>query len=519
MANMQKAIQYIQKAEKHIYKFRYVLEFIFSLIATFGVYKLITIKHYSGYYDKTYLLLSAMYVVLALAVLIYCCYKDKEKIEKMFITFIIPIGMLYLVFMVPSHVPDEQAHMWKAYEVSTGKLVTHIEEDGSSHTEVPKELLEYVPGKVAKYNTLIGKIEGKTNYDDTTKITSPAQNYRFVLYIGSALGFLIARIFSLNILIGIYLGKIFNFILFIVAGYYTIKTIPFGKLLMATYLFIPMMLHQAISFSADSITNMVSIFYIAYLLKLLFQKEKFETKQGIFLTVLSILVGIVKMAYAPLLGLSMMLLFNKNMTKKQKAIIPVSIILGGIAAIAMYILSMQYVGTGEISGYNEQNNINSSEQIHYMIENPKAFLGVLKNDWLNKGETYVNMLIGSNLGWLNILVNKPIITVFIIVILFSIIVENNNKVLNNKQRIWMLLMSVFTVVLTETVLYISWSGVGSGEILGIQGRYFIPVAIVALLPLCMKNNYLKFKNISLKLPIIVSVLNVLVIQALYTFFA
>lgn len=509
---------FIKNAEKILYKIRYGLEFIFSLIATFGTYKLFTIKHYSGYFDKNYLAISIMYIILTIAIAIYCCYKDKKSIEKIFLTFMIPVGMLYLVFVIPSHVPDEHAHMWKAYEVSTGKLVTEIKEDGSSPISIPSDLLKYVNNNVEKYSSMIGKLKENTDYTDMVQVTSSAQNYSFVLYIGSALGFLISRAFHLNILIGIYFGKIFNFILFLIVGYYTIKNIPFGKLLVATFLFIPMMLHQAISFSADAITNMVTIFFIVYVLKLILQENKLTKKQIILLALLSILVGVVKVAYVPLLGLSMMLLFKKDLTKKQKVIISITVIVGVIAALAMYVLSMQYIGLSETSGYGEENNVNSSQQIHYILENPIGYLKVLKNDWLNNGLTYIEMAIGSRLGWLNIGIEQTTITAFIIVLLFAMVAEKNNKVLTNKQRLWTIFISVLSVVLIETVLYISWSGVGSRTISGIQGRYFIPIVILTLLSICMKDNYLKFKNINIKILMIVSLLNVLVIKAIYGFF-
>ncbi len=513
-----KAIEIIQKSEKVIYKIRYVLEMIFSIIAIFASYKVVTIKHYFGYFHKTYLIIACMYCILALSCLIYCCYKDKKIIEKMFLAFAIPVGIMYIVFIVPSYAPDEHAHMWKAYEVSTGKLVTKIEEDGTSSSQVPKDLIKYSPSEVGKYIKLIGMISGSTNYEDTVTLTSPAQSYSFILYIGSSIGFLISRIFSLNILIGIYLGRIINLILFLLAGYYMIKIIPFGKLLMTSYLFMPMVLQQAVSFSADSITNIVVLLFIAYILKLIFQKEKIKIKQDIILCVLSILVGIVKIVYVPILGLILMLIFKNNMTKKEKAIvIPTCIILGGIVSIATYLFSTQYVSPNMIP-YYEENNVNASEQISYIIHNPINVLKTIKNDWYNKGEVYIDTLIGSSLGWLNIAINRPIIVLFLLTILYSAIVEKNKVALNKKQKIWTAILAVGSIVIIELAMYISWTGVGASSIEGIQGRYFVPIGILLLLTLCMKNNYLKYKNVNIKIPLIVTMLNLFTIKTIYTFF-
>ena len=500
---IEKIVEKIKKIEKKIYVIRYILEFTFFLISIMAIYKVITIKQIYGYYHRTYLIIGIMYIILSIACLIYCCYKDKNVIEKLFLTFMIPVGIMYLVFVLPGQVPDEDSHLWKAYEVSKGILITPIEEDGSSHTDIPKDLYEYKQTRINKYSDLIGKATEKTDYNDTVRVVSAAQNYAFILYIASALGFLIARICGVSIIVGIFLGKIFNFIIFLALGYYAIKTIPFGKILLAAYLFMPMVVHQQVSFSADSITNSVLIVFIAYILKLVFQNKHIAKKQQIFLIVLSCLVGIVKAIYVPVLGLVLMLAFKKNISKKEKfVIIPITILVGVIAAIIMYIVSMQYVSSGEITGYNERYNVNTSEQVKYIINNPDKFANVIVNDWKIKGFDYVKMLIGLRLGCTNIEVNKIIIMLIMFTVLFSIFVEDNKKELSKKQKLWVLFIGIGTIFMIETFMFISWSGAGSTVIYGIQGRYFIPIAILVLLTMCMKNNYIKIKNIKLKIPII-----------------
>ncbi len=517
--SIDKIIEKIKWAEKKIYVIRYVLEFIFFLISIVAIYKVITIKQLDGYYHKTYLIIGIMYMILSIACLIYCCYKDKNVIEKMFLTFMIPVGTMYLVFVLPGQVPDESAHLWKAYEISKGILITPIEEDGTSHTNIPKDLYEYQQTKIDKYSDLRGKVTEQTNYNDTVQVISSAQNYAFVLYIGSALGFLIARICGVSILIGIFLGKIFNFIIFLALGYYAIKTIPFGKILLAAYLFMPMVIHQQVSFSADSITNSVFIVFIAYILKLIFQDKHIERKQQICLIALSCLVGIVKTIYVPFLGLILMLAFKKNMSKKEKVIvIPTAILVGIIVAIVMYIISMQYISLGEITGYNEKFNVNTSEQVKYIIKNPDSFANVIIKDWETEGCNYMEMLVGIKLGSTNIEVNRGIIMLIMFTVLFSAFVEDNKQALNKKQKLWVLMIGIGTILIIETFMFISWSGAGSTVIYGIQGRYFIPVIITILLTMCMKNNYIKIKNITLKIPIVLSILNLFAINAVYKFF-
>ena len=61
-----------------------------------------------------------------------------------------------------------------------------------------------------------------------------------------------------------YIARILNLIVGLILGYYSIKLIPFGKLLLTIYMFLPMYFQQEASISADSLINSVAIFFIAY---------------------------------------------------------------------------------------------------------------------------------------------------------------------------------------------------------------------------------------------------------------
>ena len=96
--------------------------------------------------------------------------------------------------------------------------------------------------------------------------------------------------------------------------------------------------------------------------------------------------------------------------------------------------------------------------------------------------------------------------------------RSNKFEFNFKQKAWGFLISGGIVLLIMTGMYITWTGVGSDVIQGVQGRYFIPILFLALLCLCKKDNYIKIKNIQYKLPIILCWLNLPVLYTIYQFF-
>lgn len=500
-------------------KLIYVIEFILSIFVAIFMYNLQTTKSYSDYWPKRFLILTVVFGILLLAVMIYNIYKKHKEIEKLFVTLAIPIGIFYMIFMLPTYAPDESAHIWRAYEVSEGILFCKKDDKGKNYTEVPKQLSDYKQEVFNKYSILSSSMRDKTDYTDKEKLVSPAQGYVFFLYIPSSIGILITRILNLNILYGIYLGKIFNFIVFLIAGYWAIKKIPFGKLVMLVYMLMPMIMCQAVSISADSMINALILFYISYILSLL-NKEKLSNLDKALCMILPIFISISKITYLPICMINFMLLKKKNLNKKEKiVIIGIGTIICIIVSLLWFKYTMSFTASNETAAeYVKDTGVNSIEQIQEIIKNPGLYIGMIFNTLGTYGQYYIDTLIGSQLGWLNIYVNKLIIDTFLVLVIIMPFMEKHEIVLDKKQKIWTILIAIATILLVITALYITWSEVGGDITVGVQGRYFIPVAILLLLCLCMKNNYIKVKNANVKVTIFIIILTIYTITDIYKFF-
>lgn len=507
-------IKKILKSKKNIImKLIFPLEFILSLLISYVMLRYVIIKNYGGYHSLKHIIMIAVFGVAIILLIIYNCKNNKEKFEKIVISLLIPIGMLYLVFMLPSQVPDEQAHLRRAYEVSEGVLIGRKD----TISVVPRDLQTKIKPNIESYRQFSENLEGNTDYNDKVEIKNPAGTYPFILYIFSAIGFVISRVFNLNILIGCYLAKLMNFIVFLIAAYYVLKIIPFGKYSMAAVMFMPMFLHQATSTSADCLVNIISMLFIAYLLHLYFKNEKVKKREGVFLVVLGVLLSIVKYVYLPIIGLAFIFIFSKNMNKKYKIILLSTLVILALMVAGGYYIFTSGYGSA-FTNYFESNNVNSSEQIKSIISNPKGYLNTLIYTFKNMGETYIYQMVGIALGWLCIYPNRIWITIYIFVMIAACFIENNKVAFNWKQKIWGFLISIVIILLIVTGMYITWSGVGNTIIDGVQGRYFIPVAFIVLLCLCKKENYIKIKNIEYKFPILLCLLNVPILVTIYHFF-
>lgn len=506
----------MEKLKKILFKLIYVFEFILCLVEAFlALYILKDIL--VGQLNYLKIVIALIIGSIIIMTIILALKKSDKKIEKIFITLAIPVSILYLVFLIPTYVPDENAHAIRAYEVASGEFIIPYDENGITQTYIPKDLeTTGIDGGVGKYTLLVEQINTDSNYDDMKEIFSASQSYFPVLYTFSGIGFLIGKIFSLNFMITMYIARTLNLIVGLILGYYSIKLIPFGKLLFAIYMFLPMYFQQEASMSADSLVNSISLFFIAYNLYLIHEKREFSLKNKIIYIFIAIFLSIGKTVYLPLIFLSILLLKNKEFDKKKTIkFIIITIILSVIFGVIWYLFSGGYKDERE---YLTIMNVNGGEQIKWILKNPIAYIKVLIYTVLSQGDIYLEQLIGSPLGWLNIPIEGVIIKMFIVMLFVAPFLEKTNYTIELKEKIVYLILFIMMAILAITGLYIGWTTVGGNTVLGFQGRYLIPIAILVLLCLCIKDKYIEFKYTNIVCVLLASILNLGVIVQVMRFF-
>ena len=107
-------------------------------------------------------------------------------------------------------------------------------------------------------------------------------------------------------------------------------------------------LQQAASISADSILNSLSLFYVCYTLYICKKADKISIWQKIMYIAIGIIIAISKIVYIPLVGISLLLIGNKKISKKEKGIfITISIVSAILFGIFWFLFMQKYAGSGE----------------------------------------------------------------------------------------------------------------------------------------------------------------------------
>lgn len=416
--------------------------------------------------------------VVAISIIIYS--KKNIKVENLFLMLVPFVCIFFLITMPTFRSHDEYYHWLKAYEVSEGHLATPIEE-GVQGSLMPKSVTNVMPQdwKTMTYTDVKEKLHVPLEKEDTA-ILNPetAAVYSFVQYLPQAVGIAVARVITSNTYLLTYAGRIANMLVCVALLYFAIKIIPFGKNLILIPAMIPIAIEGLASLSPDAMTISVSFLYIAYILHLAFGKvEKIELKEKIILLVMSIIIALCKIVYIPLVGLILIIPKEKfkNGTNKNK--IFNFCVIAGIAVVINLIwlgIASRYLAT-----FREGD---SKVQVLLALQNPIRYIQSLLYTMNLNGSNYLMSLFGSELGW-GEYVKLYSVVPYLIFAIYSFVAITDEE-LKNKfktyQLVWIALIVIAIIGLIFTSLYVQWTTVGTESILGVQGRYFLPI-----LPLIM----------------------------------
>ena len=457
-------------------------------------------------YIRNQIIYKNIFAVVSLIVLITALYIlkitkkydkiGKQNIPKMFFILCITSGIMFSLLFPLYQTPDEFTHINKIYdEINSNITYSDIENGYGDTTRIVHDTKEKVNiNKYFKFNNkfTIGKLK-----------SIPEINV--VKHFPQTLGLILASIVSAPILVAVTIAEIFAVLFYAFVGRKTLKLMPIKKEMMMAIMLLPICIQQIGSFSYDVTLLSLSFLLTSYILNLKFTKKEVTGIDLLKVLVLTLLIAIIKIPYAiigtlillvPLKKLNIKIgklrIDYKFITKYKKIIICILIPLIIIGMIAgLFILKRMYLG-----------KILLASIIYF-----KSYLPLLFNTlWIYKFG-YLKGL-ASGFGWLEI--NSSIIFTFFIlisIILISFITINNKgkvekQPFNKKEIIFIYLISAILVYIIILAMF-DWTASITGfknldkysiselgnlmgiipSIGGVQSRYFVPVLPLVLLPI------------------------------------
>jgi uncharacterized membrane protein len=281
----------------------------------------------------------------------------------------------------------------------------------------------------------------------------------------------------------LYLGRLFGMIAATVLIFYAVKLLPFGKWGLVAVGLVPMTVTVLASFAADGMTIGLSILLVAYIVHLAYAKPPLRRQQFVILGLLLAGVGFAKSTYILLAFLVPLIpLINPQLRSRKNYLILAGLVLIGLCCALLWTHETSYIKSIYPDGPT-----NSVAQIQYLKHHAAYYVAVpLPNTvFTSVSNGIIQSLIGQ---FASLTIPLPLeyvlITAFTLGFSFIAITPDELKrrlPLPRSARLLTILVAGASIFAICTALYVYWSTVGEDIVVGLQGRYFIPVLFLGII--------------------------------------
>ena len=431
-------------------------------------------------------------VSIFLSISLYFCHPQKIHLSTGIVIF--SVGIVYMCTMPISMVPDESVHLFTAYH--TSNMMMGIDENGCKEkrcvmmreedAQYLHQSYNYTDESVVSLLSQIGQKSTNENLVPSGWDTMYGNEYRFI---PCSLGITTGRLLHLNTVSIFLLGRLFNFVFYVVLSMLAVYLIPFGKLLLFTILTMPMSFQQGMSFSYDVCVNSIAFLLAAIAFKFAYEDTKtVNWKKAMPLLFLTLILAKAKgHAYITIALLPYIILLMNHLkcsSKKQT-----KIILKTLFAVLMVVI----VGLGIMMIINNNHLVPYTPvylsyadaekySISFLLNHPRYVPRIILGTIFVYGPYYLLTFVGHLLGWLELEISSIYIKIELIILALFIAFSDTKKITSNKRTV-SIIASLISIVFIFAGLLLSWTPINTVLVQGVQGRYFIPVALPLLLGL------------------------------------
>ena len=395
-----------------------------------------------------------------------------KRPEVVFVLIAVPFGAFSAFYVPQMSVTDEDSHLLRAYQVARGEFVCH------KSSMYPQDVIDMFTKDFSDVSDVIDESDQKKF------VCGSAAGYAPIAYIPQAVGITFAKATHPTVASMVFMARIANLFVYILALYLIIKKVRVGKYVFFVIALIPQMIHLAASLSADTINNVIVLGIVALVFNLFIQKQKISKKQILLLIILIAAVAVLKrnliLVLFPLAFLPAQL-FKENKNNK----IPFNVHKWTLAAAAALMFGITYLIWSKLSFVYTVPAVGLPNPIEI---HPNLFINLLFNTYLSDyGDLVLRGVFGE---FSSFLYHFPTILVFlqIVILLLAYLYDPQRNIRTLAQNKWLVISMTSAFILSVFAitygLYTEW-GLKRGiqeYADGVQGRYFTAL-LVLLVPL------------------------------------
>ncbi len=348
--------------------------------------------------------------------------------------------------------PENLAFDEDAYhkDLVTTLLTSQISQAPGTYTIPSDEKLSLQRNKLSDDKSSTNMVESYTR----------ANQYTPLSYVSTAIGMKIAMLANANSWGLLFGARLSNFILFAILAILAIIVAPKAKALFVAIASLPPAIFCASSMSVDALLVGVSLFYVAFALKVVYDRKQLSILKMLVIAILTFAILILKAPYAPL-ALIYLALPRNIWPTKAKVVTSFLTLVAFFCIYGWWATNFQMVYTIPTIDY--------AEQMSSVLSNlPKSILICLANAIF-----YLAITVPTSLLYMAI----PILATFIII-------SRRGDSFATSKVVLVVAIALITTTLIYFFLMLTWNELGSGlqNLSGFQERYLLPMLpVLALL--------------------------------------
>ena len=406
--------------------------------------------------------------------------QTNKEIHKICFIILLLFG-LFCVFLNPIlSIPDEAEHYLRSELITEGDFQPQFHNGyGYVIHDSFYQLFNNFDNTVIDTSLTSDKISDNLSHYHSCFAHNPVFGYLI-----PALGILLAKILDLSIIWTLWLGRLFNLILYCTICAYAIKKAPVYKIPLLIVA-CPLALSEGASVSVDCIINALCLFSISIFIKMYKTSGNIENKDLLLFFIPLLLVSIIKVTDLAFLLLIFVLPKNKFKTNKQYYLSILSFLL----IIIISILWLEFYSTPKylLSWRNihyQYNRINTNQQLNYLLTHKQGTINLFVGLVLKTYMLPLKFVQFYQVDWMDSsFIFAPLYSVYFILMMF---LYPNEMKLKKIERFKLFIIISILYFGTYLVQYLSWTNIGLTYFKGVNARYFVPW--LALLPMTFSIN-------------------------------
>ncbi|MEV6068469.1 DUF2142 domain-containing protein [Nocardia sp. NPDC052001] len=312
--------------------------------------------------------------------------------------------------------------------------------------------------------------------------------YSPIPYLPAAAGIRLAEVLDLDVGGTILAPRWAGLLAYLAIVGFALRTLRGHRIqwLALTVAVLPIALFQAGTVTADTVTNALALLVSALVVKGLFLGERLSRPETVAALAATILLPVCKPTYV-LLAMLIVVIPARNLgfggTERiavwQRLLPWAAAAIGGISfALWMKIAAPTGDGMSLMRPQKQWGTVRPGDQLHNVLTDPGHFIRVFGDSIARRDQRWFMQFFGE-LGFAY--VDVPALTVCASLVAFAVSVGIADRLTGDRLRTWVVLLTMAaSVAMIYVTLYMSFTPVDYFIIDGVQGRYFVPLALLTL---------------------------------------